>query len=128
MRHLPRLAATLAALVLAMSVKPAAAQRPSGGTLPPKVIQRVVAAAKRSTFRRCFENGLRNCPNLQGRVAVRFVIGRSGRVTHARDGGSDLVDKQVIDCVVAGFRTLEFPRPRAGTVTVIYPIAFAPGE
>ena len=51
------------------------------GRLPPEVIQRIVRQ-NFGRFRLCYENGLRNNPNLQGRVAVRFVIGRDGAVSN----------------------------------------------
>src|SRR5689334_9657332 len=50
-----------------------------GGRLPPEVIQRIVRQ-NFGSFRLCYENSLRNCPNLQGRVAVRFVIDSDGSV------------------------------------------------
>ena len=53
------------------------------GRLPPEVIQRIVRQ-NFGRFRLCYENGLRNNPNLQGRVSVRFVIGRDGAVSQRR--------------------------------------------
>src|SRR6185295_8256928 len=69
------------------------------GRLPPEVIQRIVRQ-NFGRFRLCYENGLRTNPNLQGRVAVKFVIDRSGSVSTASDGGSDIPDQSVISCVV----------------------------
>ena len=61
------------------------------GRLPPEVIQRIVRQ-NYGRFRLCYENGLRNNPNLQGRVSVRFVIGRDGSVSNVGNAGSDLPD------------------------------------
>jgi len=97
------------------------------GRLPPEVVQRIVRQ-NFGRFRLCYENGLRNNPNLQGRVAVKFVIGRSGEVTTAQDGGSDLPDQGVVSCIVRGVGNLSFPQPEGGIVTVVYPIVFSPGE
>ena len=97
------------------------------GRLPPEVIQRVVRQ-NFGRFRLCYENGIRGNPNLQGRVAVKFVIDRSGAVATALDGGSDLPDQSVVQCVVRGFTNLSFPQPDNGMVTVVYPIVFSPGE
>ena len=96
------------------------------GRLPPEVIQRIVRQSF-GRFRLCYENGLRNNPNLQGRVAVRFVIDRSGAVSSTGNGGSDLPDPSVVSCVVRSFSGLSFPQPEGGIVTVVYPISFAPG-
>lgn len=96
------------------------------GRLPPEVIQRIVRQ-NFGRFRLCYENGLRNNPNLQGRVAVRFVIGRDGAVGSVANGGSDLPDGGVVSCVVRAFYGLSFPQPEGGIVTVTYPIMFSPG-
>ena len=96
------------------------------GRLPPEVIQRIVRQ-NFGRFRLCYENGLRNNPNLQGRVSVRFVIGRDGAVSNVSNGGSDMPDGGVVSCVVRAFYGLSFPQPEGGIVTVTYPIMFSPG-
>jgi hypothetical protein len=97
------------------------------GRLPPEVIQRIVRQ-NFGRFRLCYENGMRNNPNLQGRVTVKFIIDRSGAVSMTADGGSDLPDQGVVQCVVRGFGNLSFPQPEGGMVTVVYPIMFNPGD
>jgi pSer/pThr/pTyr-binding forkhead associated (FHA) protein len=97
------------------------------GRLPPEVIQRIVRQ-NYGRFRLCYENGLRNNPNLQGRVAVRFVIGRDGAVSNVSNGGSDLPDASVVQCVIRAYYGLSFPQPEGGIVTVVYPIMFSPGD
>lgn len=97
------------------------------GRLPPEVVQRIVRQ-NFGRFRLCYETGLRSNPNLQGRVAVRFLIGATGSVSAAGDGGSDLPDKSVVSCVVRAFNGLLFPAPEGGVVTVVYPILFSPGD
>ncbi|MCL2776953.1 MAG: AgmX/PglI C-terminal domain-containing protein [Polyangiaceae bacterium] len=97
------------------------------GRLPPEVIQRIVRQ-NFGRFRLCYENGMRNNPNLEGRIAVRFVIDRSGAVSLTQDGGSSLPDQGVVSCVVRAFQNLSFPQPEGGIVTVIYPIIFSPGD
>jgi pSer/pThr/pTyr-binding forkhead associated (FHA) protein len=97
------------------------------GRLPAEVIQRIVRQ-NFGRFRLCYENGLRTNPNLSGRVSVKFVIDRSGSVSTASDGGSEIPDQGVVSCVVRGFGNLSFPQPEGGIVTVVYPIIFNPGE
>ncbi|MCB9607801.1 MAG: AgmX/PglI C-terminal domain-containing protein [Polyangiaceae bacterium] len=96
------------------------------GRLPPEVIQRIVRQ-NYGRFRMCYENGLRNNPNLEGRVTVRFVIGRDGAVSNVSNGGSDIPDSGVVGCVVRAYYGLSFPQPEGGIVTVVYPIMFSPG-
>jgi hypothetical protein len=97
------------------------------GRLPAEVIQRIVRQ-NFGRFKLCYEGGLRANPNLQGRVAVKFVIDRTGGVGTTMDGGSDLPDQGVVSCVVRGFGNLSFPPPEGGIVTVVYPIVFNPSE
>ena len=96
------------------------------GSLPPEVIQRIVRQ-NYGRFRLCYENGLRTNPSLQGRVAVRFVIGRDGAVSNVSNGNSDMPDAAVVACVIRAYYTLAFPQPEGGIVTVVYPIMFSPG-
>jgi hypothetical protein len=98
-----------------------------GGRLPPEVIQRIVRQ-NFGRFRACYEGALRTNPALQGRVGVKFIIDRSGAVALAADGGSDLPDRSVVQCVVSSFSSLSFPQPEGGQVTVVYPIMFTPGS
>ena len=100
----------------------------AGGTghLPPELIQRTVRQ-NFGRFRACYEGGLRSNPELAGRVAVRFVIGRDGAVSSVGNGGSDLADASVVSCVTRAFYGLSFTPPEAGIVTVVYPILFTPG-
>ena len=97
------------------------------GRLPAEVIQRIVRQ-NFGRFRLCYENGMRATPNLQGRVTVKFVIDRAGMVAMAADGGSDLPDQGVVQCIARGFGNLSFPQPEGGMVTVVYPILFNPGD
>ncbi len=96
------------------------------GRLPASTIQRVVRQSY-GRFRMCYEQALRNNPNLTGRVTVRFVIGNDGAVSNASNGGSDLPDSGAVGCVVRSFYGLSFPSPESGIVTVVYPIQFSPG-
>jgi len=97
------------------------------GRLPSEVIQRIVRQ-NFGRFRLCYENGLRNNPSLQGRVSVRFVIDRDGRVSNASNGDSDLPNASVVECVVRAYYDLSFPKPDGGIVSVVYPIVFSAGE
>jgi len=97
------------------------------GGLPSEVIARIVRQ-NFGRFRLCYEDALRKNPALAGRVAVRFGIDRSGAVSSVADGGSDIPDATMIACVTRGFGNLSFPQPEGGSVEVVYPIVFDPGE
>lgn len=96
------------------------------GTLPPEVIQRIVRSHF-GRFRVCYQSALKSKPNLKGRVNVRFTIGATGTVSNV-EGSGNIPDQGVIACVTRAFYALSFPQPEGGgTVTVSYPIDFAPG-
>lgn len=96
------------------------------GRLPPEIIQRIVRQ-NFARFRLCYENGLARNPDLKGRVTVKFVIGRDGSVSVASGFDSDMPDSAVVSCVTRAFRSLSFPQPEGGIVTVVYPLNFSPG-
>jgi hypothetical protein len=96
------------------------------GRLPPEVIQRIVRQ-NFGRFRLCYENGLRNNPTLQGRVATKYIIDRDGSVKSTQDSGSDLPDQNVVQCVVKAFGNISYPQPEGGIVTVVFPLIFVPG-
>ncbi len=97
------------------------------GRLPPEVIKRIVRQSF-GRFRLCYEKGLRNNPDLEGRVTIAFTIGADGNVVTSTDGGSTMPDSAVKSCVVAGVRGLTFPAPEGGVVTVRFPVTFTPGD
>lgn len=97
----------------------------TSGHLPADVIQRIVRQND-GRYRFCFQQGLKANPALEGRVTVKFMIARDGSVGYASDGGSDIPDASVRQCVVSAFTALSFPAPDSGIVTVYYPIAFTP--
>jgi hypothetical protein len=97
------------------------------GRLPPEVIKRI---AKQHTgrFRYCYEKALLNNPKLEGKVVVRFVIGRDGAVINAANQGSTMPDAGVVSCVVSAFQALRFPQPEGGVVVVTYPLDMHPAD
>jgi len=97
----------------------------TSGRLAPEIIQRVVRLND-GRYRFCYQNALQTDPSLRGRVTVKFMIDRHGAVAFAADGGSDIPDEGVRQCVVRSFQALSFPEPENGTVTVEYPIVFSP--
>lgn len=96
--------------------------------LSPDTIQSVVRASF-GKFRICYENGLRDCPNLNGRVRVDFVIQPDGTVSRAilNEKDTDVPDSAVGKCVATKFRELRFPGFDGPPMRVSYPVMFSPG-
>jgi hypothetical protein len=97
------------------------------GRLPPEKIQHTIRL-NHARFRDCYDAGLRADPTLEGRVAVKFVIDRTGNVESAQDGGSDLRDREVVRCMVDVMKDLTFPALDASIVTVVYPFILTPED
>ncbi len=95
------------------------------GRLPTEVVQRILRQ-NFGRFRRCYEQGLARNPNLTGRIAARFQIGRDGVASNVGSSGGDLPDAEVTSCVLSAFNGLSFPQPEGGLVTVVYPMLFEP--
>jgi len=109
------------------------------GRLPPEEIQKIVRAGF-PRLRACYEQGLARDPKLAGKVIVKMVINREGRVENAslvespeqnvelppgfglRGGTKNepqvttLHNNQVTSCMLDGFRGLAFPKPEGGIV------------
>ena len=83
--------------------------------------------ARRPAIEVVHRDGVQRNSNLDGAVRLRFVVGESGHVTTVEDGGSDLTDRQVIDCVAEGFYALHFPEPARGDAHLVYRIHFDAG-
>jgi outer membrane biosynthesis protein TonB len=94
-------------------------------------------------FRACYmESGARK-QGLSGQVSTSFVIGADGSVlsaseVHDAPSNAELAltdyetarssprfpDPNVSRCVARVFRSLRFPKPKSGTLTVVYPLIF----
>jgi hypothetical protein len=100
---------------------------PTFGRLPPELIQKIVRT-NYGVFRACYEAGLKKDADLYGRVTARFVIERDGQVRRSDPTCTSMPDRDVVRCVVEGYKKLKFPEPDGGIVTVVYPIMFTPGD
>jgi hypothetical protein len=76
-------------------------------------------------FRNCYERRLKVNQTLEGRVSVQMRVGRNGRVTAVRTGGT-LRDAQVLSCVRSIAQRIEFPQPSGGCAVVAAPFNFTP--
>jgi outer membrane biosynthesis protein TonB len=75
--------------------------------------------------RECYEKRLHDRPTLQGKLIARFDIGPDGRVIGASVEG--IPDGELVGCVLAAVRNLEFDKPRVGgKLRVAYPFKFEP--
>jgi hypothetical protein len=95
---------------------------PPRGPLDKSSIKREVTA-NLDRFSACYEKRLTERPNLVGEIRVDFVIAQDGHVGSATGSGPD---RELADCCARAIRTIPFPAPSAGTVSVSYPFVFKP--
>jgi len=98
----------------------------SAGVLAPDTINNVVEAGF-PLFARCYRDGVNRDNSMDGTVRLQFVVSTAGAVSEVSDRGSDLSDRQVVDCIAEGFYALRFPVPQHGTVQVLYRLGFQAG-
>ena len=97
------------------------------GNLDQDIIRRIVRAHI-NEVRSCYNAGLHPSPNLQGRVAIEFVIDATGKVTSSTVKESTLKDTTTSECIAKAVKRWQFPKPKGGgTVTVVYPFSLSPG-
>lgn len=75
----------------------------------------------------CYENSLKQNPDLEGTVIVDFKIDDTGSVknTKANTSKSSLKDEKVHRCITEKMSTWKFPAAPKGQVAVIsYPFRF----
>ena len=73
----------------------------------------------------CYQKELVKNPKLFGKITIRFIIGKDGRVSMAKVQSSTMHNKIVENCVVRVFYQMAFPKPRGGGIVIVtYPFIF----
>lgn len=94
------------------------------GALPMEVIKKVIDENK-NQIKYCYETELQRDQNLEGRVAMTWVISATGSVATAAVRESTIRNGNVERCIVEKIKTWKFPAPAGGgVVTVNYPFIF----
>jgi TonB family protein len=94
------------------------------GALDRDIIRRIVRAHI-NEVRYCYNQTLARDPSARGRLAIRFVINRRGKVELSEVGESSVRDANLGRCVARAVRRWTFPKPQGGgLVTVTYPFIF----
>ncbi|MEC7519980.1 MAG: AgmX/PglI C-terminal domain-containing protein [Myxococcota bacterium] len=97
------------------------------GALSREVIRRVIRRHI-NEVRFCYEQGLQESPELEGRVMAQFTISPSGAVTQSSIAETTLGDAAVESCIASAVRRWTFPAPDGGgSVMVRYPFVVSNG-
>lgn len=94
------------------------------GSLDKELIRKVIHA-NRGQIRFCYESQLNRHPNINGKVAVKFVISPTGAVSTSSVAQSTVGNAELEACVAGRVRTWMFPKPKGGGVVIVtYPFIF----
>lgn len=79
-----------------------------------------------TSFKNCYDEGVKKNPSLEGKVVVEWDIGTEGSVKTAAIKSSTLNDDAVHKCMIDNIMVLKFPAPLDGmTANIVYPFVFA---
>jgi hypothetical protein len=110
----------------ALSTVPLARQATVEGGLDRALIQATILRYL-SQIRACYEEGLKQKPDLIGQISTDFEINAQGSLNFVKISKSSLNDRFVEDCVVEKMKSWKFPTPRGGvSVKVSYPFMLRP--
>ena len=85
-----------------------------------------VINVSRAAIKRCYDKALISNPQLKGKMSIKIVINKDGRVDKTEIVDDTLRDAEVAKCVKGVIGRLRFPKPADGTATVTFPFAFDP--
>ncbi len=94
----------------------------ANGFLPEREIREVVERGQ-LRLRQCYEQGLRERPDLEGQMRVQITVGLDGSVMRYRVTSGDIPEGMQA-CVRNYVERWSFPPPRGGTVTFEAPLSF----
>lgn len=95
------------------------------GSLSKEVIRRIIGRHI-NEVRFCYEQELNSRPDLQGRVAIKFIISPTGAVQTAAVDSSDLGNPKAEQCIAQSVRRWTFPAPEGGGIVVVtYPFVLS---
>lgn len=83
-----------------------------------------VVAGMAAGFRRCYNNGLKEDPNMKGSVRVTARIGPNGEVLSASASGGGGLSGSVVGCVQGRVASAQFAPPEGGGATIVIPVTF----
>lgn len=90
------------------------------GSLDKEVVRRVVRRYI-GDVQTCYDRGRKVDSELEGRVAIEFVIDERGKVPLAAVKASTLHNAEVESCLVEAVKGWKFPAPPDGKTVVVYP-------
>ena len=89
--------------------------------LAPRAVRRIVRE-NYGRLAQCLEPAVPGDRVTAEHVTVQFVIGGDGKVAAVRMRSRELRDESALTCAAGVFYSLQFARPRDGSLVVVYPL------
>lgn len=86
-----------------------------------------VLDAKREWLYTCYTKALKKDPDIQGSMTMAFSVEQDGSVRTATISSSTIHSRDVEDCFVKRFKSMHFPAPDSGRLTLQRDFDFEPG-
>jgi tetratricopeptide (TPR) repeat protein len=84
-----------------------------------------VVAGMRAGFRNCFQRGLAEKPDSEGKIELDIRVGAGGEVAAVTPSPTGCLPPSVISCVVARAHAAQFDPPEGGGAVIGVPVTFA---
>lgn len=102
-------------------------KEPLLGELDPKLIEKIISR-KRFELQLCFELALRRNHKMAGTMKWQWRLDSRGKISDLTLLSSNIVDRQMKNCVMKKISNWRFPRPKRGSVEITYPFHFKPAK
>jgi outer membrane biosynthesis protein TonB len=83
-----------------------------------------VVAQMRAGFRACYNRGLSENPDIEGKIALSIKVGPTGQVLSVTASKTGNIPASVMDCVKARANSANFSPPQGGAAVVQVPVSF----
>jgi len=99
----------------------------TSGRLAPETIRDVIRG-RHPELEGCYQLGFAQHSRLEGKVTFVFAIAVDGTVDDLRVADNSMPDCGVVRCMRDVMAQSQFPPPQGGSVSVSYPLTFAPAQ
>lgn len=83
-----------------------------------------VVAQMRAGFRACYNRGLAENPDIEGKIALSIKVGPTGQVSGVSATKTGNLPASVVDCVKSRANSATFAAPQGGAAVVQVPVSF----
>lgn len=86
----------------------------------------MVVAGMAAGFRRCYNRGLQENPNMKGSLRITAKVGPNGEVLSATASPNSGLSQSVVSCLTLRVSSAQFAKPNGGGATLVIPVSLLP--